>query len=544
MGVRVRLVLLTTAGNQGFIFASNRLREAVGASELVREATTAWVEEACASVTSTSDSGRAVVLQASSGRALVVTDGLEAANEVVWKVTHAGMARAPGLDLFGTSIAIQGTLPTSQEISEVFAAASRLQARRPSPAARFQRLPVVAACSSTDLPAAVWHSDVRADPSGLPVSGEEPAPMSAEVVAKRGARPAADRRMRGLLGETFRLVDIDEFFDAVDWVAVVHADGNGLGGLFQRAPDILENPAEVAKLSSRVQSSADTAFRTAAAMVPARRLPGGSVREAVPLVPLVVGGDDLTALVDAAAALPFVRAYLEEFGRVSAADELVRRVNDGRGLTAAAGIAVVKPHFPFSTAYELAEELCRNAKDARSEIPGTVSVHAVDVHVLFDSVVSSLDALRARFEVPAVPGVRGPLALHERPFFLPTDGADMPGPWRHRTLAEVVARAGAVRGRAAGRADGVLVTRSQLHALREELHGDADRAERRFADLWRRAVEAGGADDRDVLEKLAGGSGDPPRLIRQLGGDEQRCSTSIVDALELADLIEGAERRR
>jgi hypothetical protein len=38
-------------------------------------------------------------------------------------------------------------------------------------------------------------------------------------------------------------------------------------------------------------------------------------------------------------------------------------IPDGKDLTACAGIAIVKTHYPFARAYQLSEALCSNAKN-------------------------------------------------------------------------------------------------------------------------------------------------------------------------------------
>jgi hypothetical protein len=562
-GVRpMRLVLLATAGNQGFIFASNRLREAVGASELVRVCTTDWVDDWLSR--RPADAGGTVV-QMSSGSTLAVVDGPDggagAASDLVWTVTRRALDEAPGLDVSGVSVPIGRAWPTAAEVRAVFAEAARVRGARPGTAARFQRLPVVAGCASTDGPAAAWRSDAPAGADGRARQGEALALRSSEVIAKRRRRRAADRRIRRLVGPDVRLVDIDVFFERVDVVGVVHADGNGMGGLFQQAGPVLAEAAQsgeldgievpdsapagaaepvsaagwLGELSRRVQAVTEEALRHAAE---AAARAGANPQARLALVPLVVGGDDVTVLVDGASALAFTEAFLDRFGEASGRDPLVglvaERATGARRLTAAAGVALVKPHFPFSAAYELAEQLCANAKAPSRDRPG---VHAVDVHVMLHSTATPLAELRRRYL--ASDDSLGAVALHERPFLLAAGGVELPEALAHRDLRAVLNRARMVAdvGRdgevGRDRADGRLVTTAQLHALREDLHADVGAAERRFGYLWRRAT----GTDRELLGALAGRGGDPPGLLR--GGAASR-STPLVDALELAGLLAGA----
>lgn len=164
--------------------------------------------------------------------------------------------------------------------------------------------------------------------SGLPVAGAEQHAeggyAAAAVLAKSRLRHRARDRMRDdLLGDLADVVPtgLDDLRHD-GWIAVIHADGNGVGRVFTDFP----------------------------------RGAWHAVR---------AGGDESAGL-----SLGRHTSLLEAFTReleiaTEAALGLAVRAVTGSGLTAAAGIAYVKPHHPFSAAYALAEELAGSANAGR-----------------------------------------------------------------------------------------------------------------------------------------------------------------------------------
>ncbi|MBF0305382.1 MAG: hypothetical protein HQL41_07020 [Alphaproteobacteria bacterium] len=118
------------------------------------------------------------------------------------------------------------------------------------------------------------------------------------------------------------------------YVGLVHADGNGIGRMFAAS-------ADVRRLSRRLGEATQAAAREA-------------MRETgqVSARPIVLGGDDMTVLLPAGAAVPFAARFLRHF-RAGMNDEC----------TASAGIAIVPFHYPFGDALHLAESLCRWVKE-------------------------------------------------------------------------------------------------------------------------------------------------------------------------------------
>lgn len=145
-----------------------------------------------------------------------------------------------------------------------------------------------------------------------------------------------------------RSVRFDE--DLSGWkegsVAVVHVDGNGIGGLLQTM-----DRAQRRRFSEGLTEATAAAARAAleSTFVPENR-------DAWQSRPIVVGGDDFTAITLGEDAVRVAHRYLRAF-----ATETARR---GAPLPAAAGIAIVRNGFPFDQAAELAEKACKRAKEA------------------------------------------------------------------------------------------------------------------------------------------------------------------------------------
>ncbi|WP_281901537.1 Cas10/Cmr2 second palm domain-containing protein [Phytohabitans aurantiacus] len=140
-------------------------------------------------------------------------------------------------------------------------------------------------------------------------------------------------------------------------LATVFVDGNGIGALFDRVI-ASGDPDAKARMSRAVSEATREALYEATAAVCE-----GQVGAKVPVIPHVVGGDDVLVSVVADRAWRFVASYLRAFSRLLAADSTVRPFvtsGDDEETGASAGVVFAHSAFPFRRAVELADE----AKDA------------------------------------------------------------------------------------------------------------------------------------------------------------------------------------
>ena len=398
-GQKVSLVLLETSGNQAYIYATNKLRENVGASELTRLAGTKWVLDAVQSetqvqsethqelyndpnqlramLTNVETNGRiedgalVEVVEAASGKAVLLVRDPKTAKRIVSKVTLKALTDAPGLDIKG--VVVEFDWSKSGSVADALRKAYRryeeLRTSRPGPESRFLRLPVVAQCATSGMPASTVEKNEA---------------FSMQTSAKR-AMAHEIRRQKTEVGAPAGW----KFADALDdqrWLAVVHADGNGLGQVFLHFEDFCNDDRgavtnrnyvdTLRAFSCAVDVCTHKAFEKAVESIVPCVKDEDNNEKTLPMRPLVLGGDDLTVMCDAAIAFPFAERYLAEFEAETANDEVIRpiakRMTNGKmndaWLSACAGIAVVKSHYPFFAAYSLAEELVASAKTSKKKL--------------------------------------------------------------------------------------------------------------------------------------------------------------------------------
>ncbi len=167
-----------------------------------------------------------------------------------------------------------------------------------------------------------------------------------------------------------------------DLIALVHADGNGLGQILQKMDAFTEENPEAyeqlySEFSSRLEQATQAAARHASEQV---LLPARSESGVLPARPLILGGDDVTLIVRGDLALDYAEAFLTAFEAQSerALNDLAKVMQKQaqirlpadfpKKLFACAGVAFIKPKQPFFLAYSLCEALCSEAKKAVNRV--------------------------------------------------------------------------------------------------------------------------------------------------------------------------------
>lgn len=231
-------------------------------------------------------------------------------------------------------------------------------------------------------------------------------------------------------------------------VGVIHIDGNGVGAImrdlgeaFNTVEGDLSNlkPASYWREENPCTPDENNIFQWFIMEVNYRL--DGIVKEAVarswadveylandddidlvPVVPVLVGGDDVTVYTDGRYAIPFAEAYIRHYERLTGEDDLLRELAVIAGapepgpLTASAGVAVVGRNFPFHIAYDLAEGLVSRGKKLGKQ-NGQASCSTIDFHVLRDATVldpdETLDEYKGRVQRPFLVGHYAPERIGE-----------------------------------------------------------------------------------------------------------------------------------
>ena len=184
------------------------------------------------------------------------------------------------------------------------------------------------------------------------------------------------------------------------WIAVIHADGNGLGQILQGKGKEISEKGKNRDFSKAIEDATKKAVQSVFKSVieDTKNTWNKEGKFRYPIRPVILGGDDLTVIIRADLALEFTTKFLEKFEETSKTEFKTLGINGLNHLTACAGIAFVKKSYPLHYALHLAEELCSDAKKkvkkdlTKNELPKS----ALAFHKVQDSFVEDLDSLKRR----------------------------------------------------------------------------------------------------------------------------------------------------
>ena len=469
------LVMLQTNSNQSFIFSSPRLREQIGASFEIT-LLSHWVKKEAEKLLKPEPLPTSFWVSNSSGKVIVrfrETDGnpKDLAKQLIREVTLRALTDAPGLDVTGVFIEASSNTVDADDLQELDRVFLEYSLNRRPAAARFPQFPFLERGSESALPASASLGTLEFSQESLQRNNfDESSPLSlpsrvkrafastsrkqqVDDVKERLARQGKELKQEPPLDPTklaAAFQDGEEFEDAKDMlssVGVVHIDGNGVGAIMR---DLGCAHRAVQKVGVSTVSDEESKGLQSFIMEVNRRL-DDVVKDAialswyyvqeltpdtvVPIVPVLVGGDDVTVYTDGRYAIPFAEAYIHHYEKLTKDDDLLSVLAIVAGgkktdaperdqfeiddyiiqnpgpLTASAGVAIVGRNFPFHIAYDLAEELVSRGKKLGKK-PGTVPCSTINFHVLRDATVldpdDTLDEYKGRSQRPFLIGCYAP----------------------------------------------------------------------------------------------------------------------------------------
>lgn len=367
------LTIVDTAGIQDYVFRTNKLRQIIGASTLVNNATNEWVKIAL------NNAPKDKLVYSGGGNAVLIFDSMEDAKKFASNLSKKTLKEAPGLRLVISHKAFDYDTEAlggpSGIINKTFEQLEKLKAEG-DPWSYDASLGVTEECLFTGQPVVLERDDKNN--STL---------LSSEALAKQTAKTdqleKISREVDGNKYTFYYAEDMDHITgrnSGKNLIGIVHIDGNDIGTKIKQLVNIHSHPDDNCKLldklgdfSKSVEAASQKTFEGLLEYI-IRHLHGTSIQLSngelnlydkngdviLPIRPIVLGGDDTTLICDGSLALDLTVRYLE------AAQTQI--LSDGNKYNCKAGVCIVKKSFPIFPAYQLSNQLAGSAKRFRQEL--------------------------------------------------------------------------------------------------------------------------------------------------------------------------------
>ena len=343
---------------QDFVFRASHLREVTGGSSLL--------SRFCAEVPKDSlgcqpddiiinDGGSFRLLFDSLSNA---EEGSHALADLYYLATGCSLTVAKPVDWDGD----EATFPKANE-----EASSMLRtAKRASGAAMTPHVPQMAFCTSTGVELAAVFAKPKKDRAETYLSRSS---MDKKREWEGGKEEFIVDFVRHVVGQDQDPNDLDfpseagqvgraGGYEPRDYVAYLVADGNGMGALFGEC----KSRSSLRELSLRLGEIVRDCLAEAAKQVMKYPLRDDQKR-CVPVLPLILGGDDVFALLPARWAVSFAQKFCLAFEQ-QMSDFVLQQpeLASAPKPTMAAAVVICKSKYPFHLAHQRGEQLLKEAK--------------------------------------------------------------------------------------------------------------------------------------------------------------------------------------
>lgn len=405
-------------GIQGFIFQTNKLRDIVGASELVEEiCTTKFASLVSGKELDYKDAKKYLkadenAILFAAGNVKYIFESKVACENVVRVFPKVISEFAPGITVSQAVVKMDGKFEKFEDAVNELEKRLRTQRNKPMQSqtlglmgilrSRQTGLPVVSKPNDSGsdelIDSATWAKLYEFSRKENKVRKK----TTLKLCQKAFVKENDDKKIKA---EQVAF-DIEKITQNNDWIAVIHADGNGLGQIVQK---IGKNEEKFKEFSQLLDEATTLAAVKAYEAVNGDFNNSDSEKDFIPIRPIVLGGDDLTVVCRADLALKYTETFIKEFenqtkeklGKIIKENNVFEKGGIKDRLTACAGIAYVKSSYPFYYAYELAEALCTTAKkDAKAGCDGELPKSCLMFHKVQDSFTEDWSAIVKRELMP------------------------------------------------------------------------------------------------------------------------------------------------
>ena len=317
-------------GIQEFIFATNKLQEIVGASEIIKNINNLFKEQF-------QDRDSVEILLNAAGNIKAIFANKDELQQHILNFEKDIMQSAYGITISQAVVAFEGEY-TQTDIDEL---EKNLKIQRNKPSI------------SLDLSLNITKLNPKTAKPLIDAENDK------STSKKREAYQQWFKKQRIEEKDFEKSKELSYISNTKNKIAVIHIDGNGLGGIVQKLGK---------KLSSFSIALNDATLKAV----------DDAKRELKDFRKVVVGGDDVTVICNANDALEFTKNFLQNFEDNTKKIQELNGISDK--LTACAGIAYCNEKYPFHYAVSLAEELCSQTKKQAKKINATLAPSSLMFH--------------------------------------------------------------------------------------------------------------------------------------------------------------------